>query len=72
MDLYLLKHIVAKQNVYYIKSRANILTRVQSKAYTELYEGALCARERAHMRAACLLQTRALSSIIQVYKSNYL
>ena len=37
-----------------------------------IYERALSAQERAHMRAACLLQTRALSSIIQVYKINYL
>ena len=34
--------------------------------------GVVSVEERAHMRAACLLQTRALSSIIQVYKSNYL
>ena len=30
------------------------------------YERALCAQERAHMRTACVLQTRALSRIIQV------
>ena len=30
------------------------------------YERALCAHERAHMLAACLLQTRALSSSMQV------
>ena len=35
-----------------------------------MIERALCAQERAHMRAACLLQTRALSSILHVYKSN--
>ena len=36
------------------------------------YERALCTQESAHMRAACMLQTYTLSSIIQVYKSNYL
>ena len=49
INIYLLKYIVAKQNVYHKKELSM-----------------LNAQERANMRAAYLIQTRTLSSIIRL------
>ena len=52
--------------------RVSCIQVYSSKTKCMPYERALCAQERAHMQAACLLKTCVLSSIIQVYDSKNL